>query len=190
MVKLRWICHSNCCSVSERASGCGIKKIVIVMFRLYALRGAVVLLQELVLNIENCCAIIARPLCCSVCKCKASFQRRQFRVTIDLGAAISIYSDASFFPGVPYLKSVAPIDLTGVTGDSMRCKGSIPAPLTLSIDGFTNCKSDAYGTFTVQSGFKGSRRYMWSQYMLDPNLFISALTPTDGQKHGTDFRLR
>ena len=119
----------------------------------FALRGALVLLQELVLNMENCCAIIARPLCCCVCKCKASFQRRQFRVTIDLGAAISIYSDASLFPGVPYLKSVAPIDLTGATGDSMRCKGSIPAPLTLSIDGFTNCKSDAYGTFTVQSGF-------------------------------------
>ena len=116
-------------------------------------KEAVVLLQELVLNIDNCCAIIARPLCCRVCKCKASFQRRQFRVTIDFGAAISIYSDASLFPGVPYLKSVAPIDLTGATGDSMRCKGSIPAPLTLSIDGFTNCKSDAYGTFTVQSGF-------------------------------------
>ena len=79
---------------------------------LFALRGALVLLQELVLNIENCCAIIARPLCCRVCKCKASFQRRQFRVTIDLGAAISIYSDASLFPGVTYLKSVAPIDQT------------------------------------------------------------------------------
>ena len=109
------------------------------------------------MNIENCCAIITRPLYCRVCKCKASFQRRQFRVTIDLGAAISIYSDASLFPGVPYLKSVAPIDLTGVTGDSMRCKGSILAPWTLSIDGFTNCKSDAYGTFTVQSGFTGKQ---------------------------------
>ena len=31
---------------------------------------------------------------------------------------------------------------------------------------------------------------MLSQYMLDPNLFISARTTTNGQKHGTDSRLR
>ena len=35
---------------------------------------------------------------------------------IDLRAAVSIYSEASLFPGVPLLKDVAPIGETGVTG--------------------------------------------------------------------------
>ena len=61
------------------------------------------------------------------------------------------------FPGVAYYKDVAPIGITGVTGESMRCKGSIQAPLTLSIDGFMNCTSGAYGAFTVQSGFTGKQ---------------------------------
>ena len=50
------------------------------------------------------------------CPRKASFQGRQFRVMIDLRAAVSIYSGARLFPGVPLLKDVAPIGKTGVTG--------------------------------------------------------------------------
>ena len=50
------------------------------------------------------------------CPRKASFQGRQFRVMIDLRAAVSIYSEARLFPGVPLLKDVAPIGKTGVTG--------------------------------------------------------------------------
>ena len=68
----------------------------------------------------------------------ASFKGKSFPVMVDLGASVSIYSDASLFPGVAYQKDVAPIGITGVTGESMRCKGSIQVPLTLSIDGFMN----------------------------------------------------
>ena len=65
----------------------------------------------------------------------------QFRVMIDLGAAIFIYSE------------------------------------TLSIDGFTNCKSDAYGTFTVQSGFTGKQGGSDKcQEMLGLNTFRANLT--------------
>ena len=50
------------------------------------------------------------------CPRKASFQGRQLRVMIDLRAAVSIYSEASLFPGVPLLKDVAPIGKTELTG--------------------------------------------------------------------------
>ena len=50
------------------------------------------------------------------CPRKASFQGRQFRVMIDLRAAVSIYSETSLFAGVPLLNDVAPIGKIGVTG--------------------------------------------------------------------------
>ena len=88
---------------------------------------------------------------------KASFDGQYFCVMVDLGASVSIYRDASLFPGVSYNKDVAPIGITGVTGDSMKCKGFIQAPLTLSIDGFDKHVNMAYGACTIQSGYTGKQ---------------------------------
>ena len=67
----------------------------------------------------------------------------------------------------------------GVTGDSMRCKGAVQVPLTLSIDGFT-ARTDAranYGAFTVQSGFTGrDGQESGSQELLGINTLRTNLT--------------
>ena len=86
---------------------------------------------------------------------QASYNGHQCRFMVDLGAAVSIYRDASLFPGVAYRKDVAPIGITGVTGDSMRCNGAIQVPVTLSIDSFTGGTAADYGAFTTQTGFTG-----------------------------------
>ena len=88
---------------------------------------------------------------------RASYRGKQFCVMVDLGASVSIYSDASLFPDVRYREDVAPIGITGVTGQSLRCEGAIQAPLTLSIDSFTGCPNMDYGACTVQTGLTGRR---------------------------------
>ena len=40
----------------------------------------------------------------------------------------------------------------------MHCKGAIQAPLTLSINGFTESPNTSYGAFTLQSGFTGKQK--------------------------------
>ena len=85
---------------------------------------------------------------------KAYFQGQVVQVMVDCGAAVSIYADSGSFPGVPYQPDITPIAITGVTGESMLCRGLLEAPLILSVDGFTDT-TEQYGAFTVQSGFTG-----------------------------------
>ena len=86
---------------------------------------------------------------------QASYKGKQFSVMVDLGAAVSIYRNSSLFPDRPYRSDVDPIAITGVTRQSLHCKGAIQAPLTLSIDSFTGCPNKEYEACTTQTGFTG-----------------------------------